>query len=115
MDFYEFRNTVLDAGFAPAVSVQGAFRMAIPDWAWKLLTSLIIPILLWAIATHVASQSHDLRINQLEQKIVTNDQKFQVQEKSIQQTEQDIEILKVRMEYVAKGIDDIKSMLEEKQ
>lgn len=116
MDFYEFRNTVLDAGFAPSVSIQGAFKMSsIPDWAWKVLTSLIIPIMLWAIATHVASQSHDLRINQLEQKLSTNDQKFDIQEKSIVQTEQDIEILKVRMEYVATGIDDIKSMLEDRQ
>lgn len=114
MDLYELRSSVVSA-IVPPLPFQRSIKMSIPDWAWKLLTTLIIPILLWAIATHVSSESHDLRLTQLEQKIINNDQKFQMQEKSIQQTEQDIEILKVRMEYVAEGIDDIKSMLEDRQ
>jgi septal ring factor EnvC (AmiA/AmiB activator) len=87
--------------------------MQIPDWAWKLLTSLIIPIALWAIATHVTNSQHELRINQIEKELTKSTETIQTQKDSINSTKQDIEILKVRMDYVASGIDDIKHMLEE--
>ena len=87
----------------------------IPDWAWKLLTSLIVPIALWAIATHVSIKNHDLRLTQLEQKVVNNDKQLQMQRESLGQTKQDIEIMKVRVEYISNGIDEIKTILQKNE
>ena len=88
--------------------------MMIPDWAWKVLQVLIIPVALWAVATHVSAKNVELRLGQLEQKVNQNDQMLEKQKESINETRKDIEIMKVRIDYVAKGIDDIKKMLSEK-
>jgi uncharacterized coiled-coil protein SlyX len=87
--------------------------MTIPDWAWKVLQLLVIPVALWAIATHVSAKSMELRMAQVEQKISLNEKQLTDHNKDISETKQDIAILKVRMEYVAQGIDDIKKMLED--
>ncbi len=88
---------------------------SIPDWAWKVLQLLVIPVALWAIATHMSVSHTDYRISQIESKVNQNDSQLEAQMKDISNTQKDIEILKVRMDYVANGIDDIKGMLEEKQ
>jgi hypothetical protein len=85
----------------------------IPDWAWKLLQLLIIPVALWAIATHVSIQQTEYRLGLMEGKVNQNDSQLEAQMKDISNTQKDIEILKVRMDYVATGIDDIKQMLKE--
>jgi septal ring factor EnvC (AmiA/AmiB activator) len=87
--------------------------MTIPDWAWKVLQLMVIPVALWAIATHVSIKNHELRVNAIEQKITTNEQELDSHRKDISNTQNDMEILKVRMEYVVKGIDEIKDMIEE--
>ena len=33
--------------------------MTVPDWAWKVLQLMVIPVALWAIATHVSIKNHD--------------------------------------------------------
>lgn len=86
---------------------------SIPDWAWKVLQLFIIPVALWAIATHINLKNQELRLNTIENDFVSTEKELDGHQKAISKTEQDIEILKVRMEYVAKGIDDIKTMLEE--
>mgnify|MGYP001219669672 CR=1 FL=1 len=85
--------------------------MIIPEWAWKVLSILIIPMFLWAINAHLSAQQQDLRISQLEQKSVQADTVLESQKESLYDTKKDIEILKVRMDYVAQGIDDIKELL----
>ena len=94
--------------------------VSIPDWAWKILQLFIIPVALWAIATHISLKNQELRLKYMEDQVKGVEQSFSNAEqqlsshqKAITKTEQDIEILKVRMEYVVKGIDDIKTMLEE--
>ena len=87
---------------------------SIPEWAWKFLSILIIPIFLWAIGTHMAVSQDSVRIVQLEQKIMQTEAAVEGQRESIHSTQKDIEILKVRMDYVAEGIDDIKGMLQER-
>jgi len=87
--------------------------MTIPDWAWKVLQLLVIPVALWAIATHVSIKNHELRMSGIEQQISLNEKQLTDHNKDISETKQDIAILKVRMEYVAQGIDDIKKMLED--
>lgn len=86
---------------------------SIPDWAWKVLQLFIIPVALWAIATHINLKNQELRLNTIENDFASTEKELDGHQKAISKTEQDIEILKVRMEYVVKGIDDIKSMLEE--
>jgi len=87
----------------------------IPDWFYKILQIVVIPIALWAIATHIAISNYAYRLNQLEQQNSANSQQIAVQQVSITETKQDLEIMKVRLEYVAKGIDDIKTMLDNHQ
>jgi len=87
--------------------------MTVPDWAWKVLQLMVIPVALWAIATHVSIKNHELRVNTIEQKIASNEQELESHSKDISNTQNDMEILKVRMEYVVKGIDEIKDMIEE--
>lgn len=87
--------------------------MTVPDWAWKVLQLMVIPVALWAIATHVSIKNHELRVNAIEQKISTNEQELESHQKDISDTRNDMEILKVRMEYVIKGIDEIKEMIQE--
>ena len=88
---------------------------SIPDWAWKVLQLFIIPVALWAIATHVSMKNQELKIDAIETQLSSAEKQIDGNDEKIVQTQQDIEILKVRMEYVAKGIDDIKEMLEDKQ
>ena len=88
---------------------------SIPDWAWKVLQLFILPISLWAIATHVTIQNQDLKLDTVQQKLTRTEKQLDGHDQEITQTQQDIEILKVRMEYIARGIDDIKEMLEEKK
>ncbi len=88
---------------------------SIPDWVWKAMSVFVIPILLWAINAQLTSQQHELRITQIEQKVSQAEATLEVQKESLYSTKKDIEILKVRLDYVAKGIDDIKGMLEEKK
>lgn len=88
---------------------------SIPDWAWKVLQLFIIPVALWAIATHVSMKNQELKIDAIETQLSSAEKQIDGHDEKIVQTQQDIEILKVRMEYVAKGIDDIKEMLEERQ
>jgi len=85
---------------------------SIPDWVWKAMTVFIIPILLWAINAQLTTQQQELRISQMEQKISQTESTLDAQKESLYSTKKDIEILKVRMDYVAQGIDDIKSMLQ---
>ena len=85
--------------------------MNIPDWVWKVLSILIVPIFLWAIGTHMAVNQDAVRIAQLEQKISQTETVVEAQKENIYATQKDIEILKVRMDYIAQGIDDIKSLL----
>ena len=87
---------------------------SVPDWAWKVLQLFVLPIALWAIATHVTLQNQDLKIDAIQQQLSSTVKEVDGLDQEITQTQQDIEILKVRMEYVAKGIDDIKEMLENK-
>lgn len=87
----------------------------VPDWVFKVLQIFVIPIALWAIATHIAISNYAYRLNQLEQQNSTNSQQIAVQQVAITETKQDLEIMKVRLEYVAKGIDDIKTMLDNHQ
>lgn len=86
---------------------------SIPDWAWKVLQLFILPVAIWAIATHINMKNQELRINTIEKDFASAEKELDGHQKAISKTEQDIEILKVRMEYVVKGIDDIKTMLEE--
>ena len=88
---------------------------SIPDWAWKVLQLFIIPVALWAIATHVSMKNQELKIDAIETQLSSAEKQIDGNDEKIVQTQQDIEILKVRMEYVAKGIDDIKEMLEDRQ
>ena len=88
---------------------------SIPDWAWKVLQLFIIPVALWAIATHVNIMNQEMKIDAIEQQLSSAEKQIDGHDEKIVQTQQDIEILKVRMEYVAEGIDDIKEMLEEKK
>jgi hypothetical protein len=88
---------------------------SIPDWVWKVMSVFVLPILLWAINAQLTNQQHELRLSQMEQKMVQTEGVLDSQKESLYSTKKDIEILKVRMDYVAKGIDDIKSMLEEKK
>ena len=85
----------------------------IPDWAWKVLQLFILPVALWAIATHVTIKNQDLKIDAIQQQLSIAEKQLDGHDSEITQTQQDIEILKVRMEYVAQGIDDIKRMLED--
>ena len=85
----------------------------IPDWAWKVLQLFILPVALWAIATHVTIKNQDLKIDAIQQQSSIAEKQLDGHDSEITQTQQDIEILKVRMEYVAQGIDDIKRMLED--
>ena len=87
----------------------------IPDWAWKVLQLLIIPVLLWAIAMHMSIQQTEYRLGLMENKVNQNDNQLEAQMKDISNTQKDIEILKLRMDYVATGIDDIKEMLKEEK
>ena len=96
--------------------------MTVPDWAWKVLQLFILPVAIWAVATHVDLKNQELvidsikdelsetkeMINKTEEKLVKSDE-------DLSKTQQDMEILKVRMEYVVEGIDDIKSMLKEQR
>jgi chromosome segregation ATPase len=86
---------------------------SVPDWAWKVLQLMVLPVAFWAIATHVSVKNQELRVNTIEQKIVSNEQELENHQKTISETKNDMEILKVRMEYVVKGIDEIKEMIEE--
>jgi len=86
--------------------------MNVPDWAWKVLQTLVLPIFIWALATHVSLKQTEYRLTQLEQKVQSNDQALDGQEKALADTRKDIEIMKVQMDYVAKGIDEIKEMLK---
>ena len=86
--------------------------MNIPEWVWKVLSILILPIFLWAIGTHMAVSQDAVRISQLEQKISQTQTVVETQKENIYATQKDIEILKVRMDYIAQGIDDIKNMLK---
>ena len=88
---------------------------SIPEWVWKVLSMLTVPIFLWAIGTHMTVSQDAVRIGQLEQKISQAETTLDAQKESLYSTKKDIEILKVRLDYVAKGIDDIKGMLEEKK
>lgn len=88
---------------------------SIPEWAWKVLQLFIIPVALWAIATHINLKSQELKISSLEKQSVNAEKALDGHEKDIYATKKDIEILKVRMEYVASGIDDIKKMLQEQK
>ena len=45
--------------------------------------------------------------------ISSNEQELESHQKDISDTRNDMEILKVRMEYVIKGIDEIKVMIQE--
>lgn len=85
----------------------------IPDWAWKALQLFIVPVALWAIATHINLKNQELRLSTMEKQFVSTEKELDNHQSAISETRQDIEILKVRMEYVVKGIDDIKDMLEE--
>lgn len=103
--------------------------MTIPDWAWKVLQLIILPVSIWAIATHVTVKNHELKMESMHDKIeeakeqiddtqaqiAETHKKIAGNEDDISQTQKDIEVLKVRMEYVVKGIDDIKDMLKEDQ
>ena len=88
---------------------------SIPDWVWKAMSIFVIPILLWAINAQLTNQQQELRLSQMEQKMVQTEGALDSQKESLYSTKKDIEILKVRMDYVARGIDDIKSILEEKK
>lgn len=101
--------------------------MTIPDWAWKVLQLIILPVSIWAIATHVTVKNHELKMASIQDKIEDTkksvedtqikidetNKKIAGNEDDISQTQKDMEVLKVRMEYVVKGIDDIKDMLKE--
>jgi|DEB0MinimDraft_10_1074344.scaffolds.fasta_scaffold60468_3 soluble cytochrome b562 len=88
---------------------------SIPDWVWKAMSIFIVPILLWAINAQLTNQQQELRLTQMEQKMVQTEGVLDSQKESLYSTKKDIEILKVRMDYVAQGIDDIKGMLQEKK
>ena len=87
---------------------------SIPDWVWKAMSVFVIPILLWAIHAQLTNQQHELRITQIEQKVSQAEATLEVQKESLYSTKKDIEILKVRLDYVAQGIDDIKVMLNDR-
>lgn len=87
----------------------------IPDWAWKAVTSFIIPIAMWALASHVTIEQHELRISGVEERVQLNGKELEQHEATISSTQTDIEILKVRIDYVANGIDDIKEILNKKE
>jgi hypothetical protein len=87
---------------------------SIPDWVWKAMSVFVIPILLWAINAQLTNQQHELRITQIEQKVSQAEATLEVQKESLYSTKKDIEILKVRLDYVAQGIDDIKVMLNDR-
>jgi len=86
---------------------------SIPDWAWKVLQLFILPVAVWCIATQIEIKNQSLRLSNVEKEFVSTEKQLDSHQKDISATQQDIEILKVRMEYVVKGIDDIKEMLEE--
>lgn len=88
---------------------------SIPDWAWKVLQLFIVPVAMWAIATHVTLKNQELKIDAIQQQLSSTEKQLDGHTNEITKTQQDIEILKVRMEYVAKGIDDIKEMLAERK
>jgi len=88
---------------------------SIPDWVWKAMSIFVVPILLWAINAQLTNQQQELRLTQMEQKMVQTEGVLDSQKESLYSTKKDIEILKVRMDYVAQGIDDIKGMLQEKK
>lgn len=88
---------------------------SIPDWVWKAMSIFVIPILLWAINAQLTNQQHELRIGQMEQKLSRNSTVLESQKEALYSTKKEIEILKVRIDYVARGIDDIKSILKEKK
>jgi len=85
----------------------------IPDWFWKVLSGSIIPIVGWAIATHVENSNQNLRLGRIEQQIVATEQSLSKQDDSISQTKQDIEILKVKIDYISNNVESIKKMMEE--
>lgn len=88
---------------------------SVPDWVWKAMSIFVIPILLWAINAQLTNQQHELRIGQMEQKLSQTSTIVESQREGLYSTKKEIEILKVRIDYVARGIDDIKNILEEKK
>lgn len=111
--------------------------MGIPDWAWKLLTSLVIPIAMWAIATHVSNSEHELRLQHIESSQISTNSSIQKhgdslielkqletanmeirntiakQQESLNSTKEDMAVMNTKLEYVVEGIDDIKILIKE--
>ena len=89
--------------------------MQIPDWAWKFISVLVLPVVVWAIATHVAVGQHDVRLLRVEQSQEKESEKVDEQKEMVGAMQKDMAVMKNDMQYLRQDMNEIKTILKEER
>jgi len=82
--------------------------VSIPEWTWKAITGLISAVLL---ATMSWAWSAEARIAQVENDAAQCIGKLE----TVNSNQSSIQVIETRLQYIERGIDEIKDLLKERQ
>ena len=80
---------------------------SLPDWIWKIISLLVVPLAAWVWNAQGAITIQELKMDHLVEKI--DDQQKRVQE--ISDLKSDIKVLESKMDTVIEEIADMKKMM----
>mgnify|MGYP003663504038 CR=1 FL=1 len=87
----------------------------IPDWVWKVVSLLCVPLTVWIWNTQSLVNSQDLRLNHLQEDIQETLERVEKEGNKREQTKSDMDlvqteiaVLNTKMEHVISSLDEIK-------
>ena len=80
----------------------------IPEWAWKLLSAVVLPLGGWAIGTHTTVADLSTETEQIAMDVDEVEEKVE----KIESVQRDVAIIQTQIEYLVKSVDEIKEAVK---